>query len=84
MEFSGVAIAAIDISGLIRQCFIENLAYKLTLFLPDGTPVRAEIDSLTLKEVDEEKPSGSGQAKQPDKNTRETSQNMTTYKNKNR
>ena len=36
-----------------RACFVEKLNYKLTMFLPDGTPVRAVIDSLTLKEVDE-------------------------------
>lgn len=36
----------------LRCCFIETLTYKFTMFLPDGTPVRAVIDSLTLKEVD--------------------------------
>lgn len=40
----------------LRSCFIEKLSYKLTMFLPDGTPVRAMIDSLTLKEADEPKP----------------------------
>lgn len=40
----------------LRSCFIEKLSYKLTMFLPDGTPVRATIDSLTLKEADEPKP----------------------------
>jgi hypothetical protein len=40
----------------LRYCFVEKLSYKLTLFLPDGTPVRAVIDSLTLKEADEPKP----------------------------
>jgi len=39
----------------LRSCFIEKLTYKLTMFLPDGKPVRALIDSLTLKEADEEK-----------------------------
>lgn len=33
------------------MCMIESLTYKLTMFLPDGTPVRALVD-LTLKEVD--------------------------------
>jgi Contractile injection system tube protein len=37
-------------------CFIEKLTYKLTMFSPNGTPVRALIDSLTLKEADEPKP----------------------------
>jgi hypothetical protein len=34
------------------RCFITDLSYTLTLFLPDGTPVRAKLD-LTLEEVDE-------------------------------
>lgn len=34
------------------RCFVESVKYKLTLFLPDGTPVRATMD-LTLKEVDD-------------------------------
>ena len=42
----------------LRRCFIEKLNYKLTMFLPDGTPVRAVIDSLTLKEADEPKENG--------------------------
>lgn len=32
-------------------CMIESLSFKLTMFLPDGTPVRAMVD-LSLKEVD--------------------------------
>ena len=32
-------------------CFVESVDYQLTLFLPDGTPVRAKA-SMTLKEVD--------------------------------
>jgi hypothetical protein len=34
------------------RCFITQLNYTLTLFLPDGTPVRAKLD-LTLEEIDE-------------------------------
>lgn len=34
------------------RCFITDLTYTLTMFLPDGTPVRAKLD-LTLEEVDE-------------------------------
>lgn len=34
------------------RCFVESFKYQLTMFLPDGTPVRATA-SLTLKEVDE-------------------------------
>jgi len=34
------------------RCFVEQITYKLTLFLPDGTPVQARVD-MTLKQVDE-------------------------------
>ncbi len=34
------------------RCFITSLNYKLTMFLPDGTPVRAKLD-LILEEIDE-------------------------------
>jgi hypothetical protein len=33
------------------RCYVESVGYKLTMFLEDGTPVRA-IASITLKEVD--------------------------------
>jgi hypothetical protein len=33
------------------KCFVKSLSYKLTMFLPDGTPVRAVAD-LTLQEID--------------------------------
>jgi hypothetical protein len=33
------------------KCLVQTLSYKLTLFLPDGTPVRASVN-LTLTEVD--------------------------------
>ncbi|WP_218081934.1 CIS tube protein [Anthocerotibacter panamensis] len=33
------------------RCFVEQFSYQLTMFRPDGTPVRAKA-SLTLKEVD--------------------------------
>jgi hypothetical protein len=36
----------------LKYCFVEKFSYKLTMFLADGTPVRAVIDNLTLKEVD--------------------------------
>lgn len=36
----------------LDYCFIEKLSYKLTKFLQDGTPVRAVIDSLVLKETE--------------------------------
>lgn len=34
------------------RCFIIDLTYTLTMFLPDGTPVRAKLD-LSLEEIDE-------------------------------
>lgn len=33
------------------RCYVESVDYQLTLFLPDGTPVRAKA-SISLKEVD--------------------------------
>lgn len=55
----------------LRCCFIEKLTYKLTMFLPDGTPVRATIDSLTLKEADEPKPNVDLGAVKPSKEMRQ-------------
>ncbi len=55
----------------LRCCFVEKLTYKLTLFLSDGTPVRAIIDSLTLKEADEPKPNNPTQVAQPSPATRQ-------------
>lgn len=42
------------------RCFIQQITYKFTLFLPDGTPVRAKVD-MTLKQVDESFTQSSGQ-----------------------
>lgn len=36
----------------LKYCFVERVSYKLTMFLPNGVPVRAVVDSLTLKETD--------------------------------
>ena len=33
------------------RCYVESLDYQLTMFLPNGTPVRAKA-SITMKEVD--------------------------------
>ncbi len=33
------------------RCFVESLDYSVTMFKPNGTPVRAKVN-LTLKEVD--------------------------------
>ncbi|MBE9079830.1 hypothetical protein IQ241_21460 [Romeria aff. gracilis LEGE 07310] len=40
------------------RCFVQSLSYKLTMFLPDGTPVRATVD-ITLQEIGEVNSSGS-------------------------
>ncbi|HEY9649508.1 MAG TPA: hypothetical protein V6C95_02515 [Coleofasciculaceae cyanobacterium] len=42
------------------RCFIQQITYKFTLFLPNGTPVRAKVD-MTLKQVDESFTKSSGQ-----------------------
>jgi hypothetical protein len=39
----------------MRRCFIQNFSYKLTKFLPDGTPVRAVVD-LSLREAEDPQP----------------------------
>lgn len=33
------------------RCYVESISYDLTMFLPDGTPVRATA-SIDMKEVD--------------------------------
>jgi hypothetical protein len=65
----------------LRRCFIERLNYKLTIFLPDGTPVRSIIDSLTLKEADEPKPNSSVATKNPSQEQRQA-QSMQNMKSK--
>lgn len=43
-------------SNQYLRCFVKNFSFKLSLFLPDGTPVRASID-LSLEQVDPPTPS---------------------------
>ncbi|WP_346294323.1 hypothetical protein [Sphaerothrix gracilis] len=38
------------------RCFVKDLSFKLSLFMPDGTPVRATVD-LSLEQVDAPTPS---------------------------
>lgn len=66
----------------MKCCFIEKLNYKLTMFLPNGTPVRAVIDSLTLKEADEPKPNQSLSAPNTNNETRKTDTPQNRRKNK--
>jgi hypothetical protein len=37
------------------RCFVKTFSFKLTLFLPNGTPVRASID-LDLEQVEKSNP----------------------------
>ncbi len=39
------------------RCFVQSLTYRLTMFLPDGTPVRASVD-ITLQQIGETTSSG--------------------------
>jgi hypothetical protein len=66
----------------LRCCFIEKLNYKLTMFLPNGTPVRAVIDSLTLKEADEPKPNQSVATPTPSDKSRQTDNMKSKSKNR--
>lgn len=50
------------------RCFIKSCNFRLTMFLPDGTPVRAILD-LTLEQVDDSQP-------QPSQGTPNVSQAM--------
>lgn len=51
------------------RCFVTSLNYTLTMFLPDGTPVRAKVD-LTLEEIDESTSQPGMSASQPSPATR--------------
>lgn len=48
------------------RCFVQSLTYKLTMFLQDGTPVRATVD-ITLQEIGE---TSSGNTKTPNRGRR--------------
>lgn len=52
------------------KCFVKSLKYKLTHFLPDGTPVRAFVD-LTLEEIDLSNQQGPGGTPQPSQQQRQ-------------
>lgn len=51
------------------RCFLTSLNYTLTMFLPDGTPVRAKVD-LTLEEIDESTSQPGMSTNQPNQATR--------------
>lgn len=54
------------------RCFIKTLSFKLTMFLPDGIPVRASID-LDLEQVENETPKVSQSTPNPNKEQRQAS-----------
>jgi hypothetical protein len=58
------------------RCFIKSLNFKLTLFMPDGTPVRATVD-LSLEQVDAPTPKGSQGTPQPSSSSRQSSSRST-------
>ncbi len=51
----------------IKRCFVQDLSFKYTMFLANGTPARAVFDTITLKEV-EQTSEGGGDTK-PKTNT---------------
>lgn len=60
------------------RCFVEQITYKLTLFLPDGTPVQARVD-MTLKEIDESSlGAGESQSASPNR-SQDSRSNRTTF-----
>ena len=54
------------------RCFVNKFDFKLTLFLPDGTPVRAIID-LSLEQVEVSTPLKTQGASNPNQATRTAS-----------
>lgn len=46
---------------------IDKLSYKFTMFLPNGTPVRAVIDSLQLKQHEKSKSTASKSSKRSER-----------------
>jgi hypothetical protein len=53
-------------TNVYLRCFIKSCNFRLTMFLPDGTPVRAILD-LTLEQADDKTP-------KPDQGTPKISQ----------
>ena len=58
------------------RCFVKTLSFKLTLFLPDGTPVRAVLD-LSLEQVDSPTPKPGQGTTNPSQSLREASDRST-------
>jgi hypothetical protein len=60
------------------RCFIKTLNFKLTLFLNDGTPVRATVD-LTLEQVDNPTPQPGQGANSPSNALRQANGRNNTF-----
>lgn len=54
------------------RCFVTKVDYNLTMFLPDGTPVRVSLN-LTLEEIDESVSQPGMGTPQPSGNQRQSS-----------
>lgn len=58
-------------TNVYLRCFIKSCNFRLTMFLPDGTPVRAIID-LTLEQADEATPKSTQGTPKPNSAQRRT------------
>ena len=54
------------------RCFVKTFSFKLTMFLSDGTPVRASID-LDLEQVEKPNPTAGQGTPNPSNNQRQAS-----------
>lgn len=54
------------------RCFVKNIEFRFTLFMPDGTPVRAIID-MVLEQVDAPIPRPGQGTPQPSASDRQSS-----------
>ena len=57
------------------RAFVKDFSCRLTLFLPDGTPVRAIID-LTLEQVDPPQPPSDKSPQNPSSSDRQQSKTL--------
>ncbi len=51
LKISNILIDTYETNYNYLRCFVKTFNFKLTLFRPDGTPVRASVD-LDLEQVD--------------------------------
>ena len=62
-------------------CVMTSLSYKIDMFMPDGTPVRALVD-ISLQEVEKENLPGDAKSKSKGKNRQEDSRDKRFQGNK--